>query len=278
MTADLLFQFLLRAQVGASIGVLAVLALRPAARRLIGAELTYRLWAVAPVTALVSLFPGLQDCLKDWSSWTLSYAPLGDLRTTPHAAGMLLAWVAGGLALAALMAVSETSFRRRARMGAAGPAVMGVAWPRIVTPSDYVQRFTAAERELIDRHERVHIARRHPNANLFIALMQVLGWCNPLVHVAAVCARLDQELACDAAVIEAWPECRRDYGATLLKAHLATPRSPLACAWAASARHPLEVRLTMLARRPLSLAHYMRGAAFVGLTALLVAGIVWAGI
>ena len=43
------------------------------------------------------------------------------------------------------MALSEASFRRRAALGLAGPAVMGVAWPRIVTPSDYAERFTAAE-------------------------------------------------------------------------------------------------------------------------------------
>jgi beta-lactamase regulating signal transducer with metallopeptidase domain len=278
MTADLLFRFLLRAQIASAIAVVVVLLLRAPARRLIGAELTYRLWSAAPVAALVSLFPGLPDYLKDWSSWSLSPTPLDKTLSTPYAAEALWVWMAGGLVLAGLMAVSEASFRRRARMGVAGPAVMGVSWPRIVTPSDYTLRFTAAERELIDRHERVHIARRHPHANLFIAAMQVLGWFNPLVHVAAVCARMDQELACDAAVIEAWPDCRRDYGATLLKAHLARPRSPLACAWAAGARHPLEVRLTMLAKRPLSLAHYMRGATFVGLMAFLVAGVVWTAV
>lgn len=275
MTADLLLQFLLRANVAAGAAVLVVLALRLPARKLIGAELAYRLWVAAPIAALVSLFPSLSAFLSAFT-WTLSYSPPSSL--VPHSGSWLIGWVAGGVVLAGLMAVSEASFRRRARLGVAGPAVMGVAWPRIVTPSDYETRFTPAERELIDRHERVHIDRRHPHANLIIAAMQVLGWCNPLVHIAAVCARLDQELACDAAVIEAWPDCRRDYGATLLKAHLASPRSPLACAWQAGARHPLEVRLTMLAKRPLSLAHYMRGATAVGLTAMAVAGVVWAGL
>jgi beta-lactamase regulating signal transducer with metallopeptidase domain len=152
---------------------------------------------------------------------------------------------------------------------------MGVAWPRIVTPADYALKFTAAERDLIGRHERAHIARRDPNANLFIAAMCAIGWFNPLVHIAAACARLDQELACDAAVIQAFPGCRRDYGATLLKAHLQRLGSPLACAWPAAGRHPLELRLAMLARPPLSLAHYLRGAAAVGAMAFVVAIGVW---
>jgi beta-lactamase regulating signal transducer with metallopeptidase domain len=152
---------------------------------------------------------------------------------------------------------------------------MGVSWPRIVTPADYALRFTAHERALIGRHERAHIARRDPKANLFIAAMRALGWFNPLFHLAGACARLDQELACDAAVIQAWPGCRKDYGATLLKAHLTGPRSALACAWFARGRHPLELRLTMLARPPLSLSHYLRGAGAVGLAAVIVALGVW---
>ncbi|OYX31155.1 MAG: hypothetical protein B7Y99_10600 [Caulobacterales bacterium 32-69-10] len=187
MTGDLLIHFLLRAQLAASLAIAVVLALRGPARGLIGAELTYRLWAVAPVAALVSLFPSLPEFLSDWAAWTLT--PSGPPRAVPHAEALLGAWLAGGAALAALMAVSEARFRRRALKGLVGPAVMGVSWPRIVTPSDYLVRFTPAERELIDRHERVHIARRHPQANLFIAAMQVLGWFNPLVHIGAVCAR-----------------------------------------------------------------------------------------
>ena len=77
------------------------------------------------------------------------------------------------------------------------------------------------------------------------------------------------------AVVEAWPTCRRDYGATLLKAHLTSPGSPLACAWFAPGRHPLEVRVAMLSRKPLSVSSYLRGAAAVGLTAFIVAAAVW---
>jgi beta-lactamase regulating signal transducer with metallopeptidase domain len=267
MTADLLFDALLRCQVAASLAVVLVLALRAPSRLLIGAELTYRLWVIVPVTAVVSLFPTLSEFV--------SAGPGAPPPHHPHAALLLQAWFAGAIAAAGLMALGEALFRRSARRGLAGPAVMGVAWPRIVTPADYAERFTASERELIGRHERAHIARRDPKTNLFIAAMRALGWFNPLVQLAGSCARLDQELACDAAVIQAWPACRRDYGATLLKAHLTSPRSALACAWPATGPHPLEVRLSMLSQPPLSLSHYLKGAAGVGLVAVVVAVSVW---
>jgi beta-lactamase regulating signal transducer with metallopeptidase domain len=267
MTADLLFAALVRSHVAASLAILLVLVLRVPARRLIGAELTYRLWVIAPVTAVVSLFPNLSEFVSGGAT--------GNPASDPHAVVLLAIWFAGGVVAAGLMVLSEVLFRRSARRGAAGPAVMGVAWPRIVTPYDYAQRFTPHERELIGRHERTHIARRDPNANLFIAAMCALGWFNPLVHIAAACARLDQELACDAAVIQAWPGCRRDYGATLLKAHLSRLSSPLACAWPAAGPHPLEIRLGMLARPTLSLSQYVKGAAAVGFVAVAVAAAVW---
>ena len=268
MAADLILAALVRSQVAASLAIVLALALRGPARVLIGAELTYRLWAIVPVATVVSLFPTLSEFI----------APGGGSVAPPHAAlaaPLLAAWIAGATATAGLMALGERAFRRAARQGRAGPAVMGVSWPRIVTPADYLDRFTARERDLIGRHERTHIARRDPKANLFIAAMRALGWFNPLVHLAGACARLDQELACDAAVIQAWPACRRDYGATLLKAHLTSPRSALACAWVSSGRHPLELRLIMLARPPLSLSRYLRGAAAVGVVAVTLSLGVW---
>ena len=280
MTADLLFAALLRSQFAASLAIVLVLILRGPARHLIGPELTYRMWAIVPITAVVSLFPSLSEFAAGSPLVDNSIRPALHVATalppvTPHADVLLQLWVAGGVLAVVLIAIGEALFRRAARQGRAGPAVMGVSWPRIVTPADYAERFTAHERDLIGRHERAHIARRDPKANLFIAAMRVLGWFNPLVHLAAGCARLDQELACDAAVIQAWPGCRRDYGATLLKAHMASPRSALACAWFAPGRHPLELRLSMLARPPLSLAHYLRGAAAVALTAFVVAAAIW---
>ena len=108
-----------------------------------------------------------------------------------------------------------------------------------------------------------------------IATGRVLGWFNPLVHIAAHCAHLDQELACDAAVVEALPEGRRLYAETLLKAHGVGPRSALACALTGTGRHPLEVRLRLLRQAPLTVRQYVMGAATIGSLALTMAVSVW---
>jgi beta-lactamase regulating signal transducer with metallopeptidase domain len=192
---------------------------------------------------------------------------------------MLLIWATGALFCLGLMAGSELRFRRLASRGLAGPAVMGLGWHRLVTPSDFRSRFSATERSFILRHERAHIARRDPQANLLFALLQAASWFNPLAHVAAAVARLDQELACDEAVVRDRPDLRRGYAQTLLKAQLSAARSPFVCAFTGvfgAGRHPLELRLRMLARPQPGLARYLMGLAVVGTMTLLMAAAVWA--
>jgi beta-lactamase regulating signal transducer with metallopeptidase domain len=281
MASDLFVLTLVRAQAAASLAVLLVLVLRAPARRWIGACLTYRLWLVAPAAAFVSPFPTLAEFLH--RAMPISGAALsqdGDLgavllqaltasafwfRVAP---ALIWGWAMGALALASLFLASELRFRRLARLGLAGPAMVGVAAPRFVTPHDYRQRFTERERDLILRHERAHLAQGDPIANLLIAAFQVVFWFNPLIHLAAAQIKLDQELACDALVIEGRPKARRAYAHALVKAHLTGPQSALVCAWtpasARFARSPLEHRLQALSRGEVSLTRYMAGLVAVG--------------
>jgi beta-lactamase regulating signal transducer with metallopeptidase domain len=277
MAIELLVLMFLKAQAAASGAILLTLLLRYPARRLIGAELSYRLWAIVPAAAMASLFPTLPQFLQ-----RLSFAPSGLESAHPmlwmpavHHAGLLaLIWTTGALGLAALFGLAELRFQRKVRAGLAGPAITG-AWPRMVVPADYRVRFTEAERVLIREHEREHMARSHPKANLAIAILQVISWFNPLAHLAAACARMDQELACDAAVIARHPRRRRDYAQTLLKAHAADTGSPFACALAAGRRHPLEVRVAMLATPRISVRRDVLGFFAVGALAVALAVALW---
>jgi beta-lactamase regulating signal transducer with metallopeptidase domain len=269
MIADLTVLFLVRANLAASAAILLVLLLRPVARRLLGPEVAYGLWALVPVAALTSLFPNLSDFRSGQQTGELAVH-------FAHADLMLTVFLAGALVLLVLLVLSELRFRRLARAGRVGPAVVGLSWPSMVVPSDYEERFDASERALIRLHERTHIARRHPRDNRLIAFHQLMGWFNPLIHLAARCARLDQELACDAVVIEARPRSKRLYAETLLKSSRSTgPWSAFACALTEGGRHPLEVRIACLARRPLSLRQFMIGAAVVGSLGVLSAMGVW---
>lgn len=284
MGSELLLITLLRAQAAASAAILLVLLIRGPARRLMGAGLAYRLWAIAPTAAVASLFPTFTEFWEVAVSPPVASAKLGvvaliyplmDAQAWRGCSAMVLrVWLGGGLILLAVMTAGELRFRHLVSKGRAGPAVMGLSWPQIVLPSDYTARFSAAERSLIRRHERAHILRRDPQANLVIAALQVVGWFNPLVHLAARCARLDQELACDAEVLQFDKASRRTYGEALLKAHLATPQSPLACAWRGS-RRPIELRLAMLARPQPSHTSQIAGAAAVCALAVVTAVSIW---
>jgi beta-lactamase regulating signal transducer with metallopeptidase domain len=80
---------------------------------------------------------------------------------------------------------------------------------------------------------------------------------------ALLLIKLDQELACDALVIEGRPKVRRTYAPALLKAHLTGPQSALVRAWTPERRRlassPLKRRLRALSWGEVSLSRYMAG-------------------
>jgi len=239
--AELIDAFL-RANLVASLAILAVLALRIPARHRFGPEIAYRLWAAPPFAAIGTLVP-----LRTGPPRLHSLTHLAPAHLAPT---LLQTWALGLAAAIALMAWAQLAFLREARVGRGGPAVVGVVTPRLLMPPDD-GRYTEQERALIRAHEREHILRKDPRAGALMAAFQCLAWFNPLVHWAVHLARLDQELACDAAVIRRLPGSRALYARTLLKTQLAGAALPLGCYWPARSRHPLEVRVELL-RRPVS--------------------------
>jgi beta-lactamase regulating signal transducer with metallopeptidase domain len=259
---------LLRMNVAAGLAVVAVLLVRPLVRRLFGADVAYVLWLAPCIAALGALLP-VVDAFTPLAARRLAGAMESETAGVvgSGAGRLLLLWALGAALTAALMGLSQLLFLHRAARGRAGPALVGVFAPRLVVPADFADRFSAAERSMVRAHERAHIDRQDPLANAFIALLQVINWFNPLVHLAAVQARHDQELACDARVIAQRPGVRRLYAETLLKTQLGATPLPLGCHWAARARHPLELRVALLKQdEP---GHYRRLA---GMTAVLAVG------
>jgi beta-lactamase regulating signal transducer with metallopeptidase domain len=254
---------LIRAQIAAAAAVLLVILLRPVGRRLFGARRAYGLWAIVPAASAAAFFPSLAETMEMGSPAT----PLG-----AWAMKLTLLWLGGCAIAIGVLVLREHLFRRRVRQGAAGPAVVGALWPRIVLPSDFAQRFDAREREMIQLHERTHINRGDPIANLVIAGIGVVGWCNPMIALASRLVRIDQELACDATVVALRGDIRADYAKALMKAQMGVSVSPLACGWAT---HPLILRVSLLNHREPGLARDVTG--FLSITFLAVAAmaIVW---
>lgn len=277
MATELLILMFLKVQAAASGAILLTLALRLSVRRAFGAELGYYLWLLVPVAGLAALFPGLPEFREGLRAAPTSLASALALIRTPvqeHARLAAIVWAAGALGLSAVFIVDQWRFDRRAKAGKAGPAATGF-WPRMIVPSEYAARYSPEERALIRAHERAHMDRRDPTSNLLIAVLLVVSWFNPLAHLAATLARMDQELSVDAKVMALHPRGRRRYAETLLKAHSRGLNSPLACALAIGARHPLEVRLAMLGMRKISVERDGMGVVVIGALAMIIVIALW---
>jgi beta-lactamase regulating signal transducer with metallopeptidase domain len=285
MTATELLIGLAKSDLALSAGALAAMALRLPIRRWLGARTAYGLWLLPlaasaavllparivtqsplpppPVLARVQIDAALEPA-------PLALAPAPPARKVDPILALSLLWAAGVLGCAGWFARGQLRFLKLARGGLAGPAAVGMIRPRVVTPADFETRFGRAERAAILAHEAAHIALQHPRANALAAAVQAAHWFNPLVHLAAHLMRIDQELACDAAVVAGRPKLRRLYAETLLKSQLSATPLPLGCYWPAKAEHPLTRRVEMLNRAPASRRLRVAGAA--GVTLLTLAG------
>jgi beta-lactamase regulating signal transducer with metallopeptidase domain len=294
-------EHLLRANLAAVAAALLILVLRLPVRRTAGARAAYALWAILPLAMAASLLPAkapvpiivpLPAELPAAAPWLVeapqAAAVAGAFALQP-AMLLVLLWAVG---LAAGAGATLFHHRRlvrslgrlaprsdgalQASVADVGPAVLGALSPRIVVPSDFEQRYEPSERELIIAHERTHLRGGDAQANALMVLLQCLCWFNPLIHIAAHFARLDQELACDAAVLARRPGARRMYAQALLKSQLGQSPLALGCAWPARSPHPLKHRLMMMkAARPGPAAR-LCGAAVVVLAASASAYAAWA--
>lgn len=238
MATDVL-EVLARANVAGSLVLLLVMTVRGPARRIFGPQAAYLLWAAPVGAALLSLAPWPFGA--PWpGAEQITLRPLVERAADVRLLAAL--WLAGAAAGLALAWRAQAAFEREARDGRAGPAVSGVLTPRVIMPD--ADPYSDDERRLIRAHEREHISRGDPKANALAAALQVVFWFNPLVHLGVRLMRIDQELACDAAVLRRFPKARRLYAEALLKTELARAPLPFGCRWGSV--HPLEMRVAAL--------------------------------
>ncbi len=253
MTTELAMA-LVRLNISLGVAVLLVLILRTPIRRWCGADLAYRLWILIPITLIGDLTAGVL---------TFPHSSLGPPIPADWVLPVLPVWTTkiwlGGVAAGLLMMAGMHLYMSiRVRRGTAGPAVVGLFRPRLCLPVDFTSRFTPAEQKLIRTHERMHLERNDVLANAAMGLLRCLLWFNPLIHLAAIALKHDQEMACDAGVMDAFPDQRRRYASTMLKAQL----GPMGvCAFGS---HPLEARIAAVVRgEPLPYPRVF-GAVFMG--------------
>lgn len=283
------------ANLAAGLAVIAILPFRPLMRPRFGARAIYALWIAPPLAALAVLIPhrtggAVAPFVAEAgraAARALPSAPTQDLWAT----ALVTIWGLGVVASALMLARRQGAFLKslgrltavtgedrvlRAERSEAGPALIGALKPRIVTPADFETRYGPAERTLILEHEKTHLASGDGLVNAAACALHCLGWFNPLVHLGVRLMRIDQELACDAAVIGRFPSARQLYGELLLKTQLAQQALPLGCHWPAKGRHPLRERIAMLKSPLPALAERRAGLAVAALLAVAAGSGAWA--
>jgi beta-lactamase regulating signal transducer with metallopeptidase domain len=286
-----LISLLLWANVTLGVGILIVFALRVPVRRFAGARVAYALWLVPLVAFLGWFVPARQVTVAVALPAVVDAADTAMTVAAPGlpALAVVVCWLIGVGAMAAMFVVRQRGFVRSAgapepvaalgrnvfRVAPShGPAVVGALRPMIVLPRDFAERFSAEEQALVLAHERAHLERFDPMVNAAAMGLRAVNWFNPLVHLAARALRIDQELACDAAVLARHAGAHRAYGEAMLKSHAAAFDVPIGCAWHTAAFHPLKERILMLKSSPSRLGRSL-GLSLVAAAALGVCGAVW---
>lgn len=287
MTAADIAAWLLEATLASSLAIVLVLALRKPARAVFGPGVAYALWWLVPASLLATVLPASERAVA-WVPAEAALAAPGrafealQAPVATQAAGidimvlLLLLWAIGSLSALRHMVMQQRRFlqslgtlNQRAdglfqseSLTAGLPAVFGVWRPRIVVPSDFDVRFDADERALMRAHENAHAAAGDLQANALAAGLRCVFWFNPLVHWATDRFRHDQEIACDARVLQLFPQARRQYGQAMLKAQLAPGALPTGCHWGLI--HPFKERIQMLRTPAPGALRWLTGLALVG--------------
>lgn len=289
MSADILAH-LGRAALFASAAIVVVLLVRRPLRAAFGAQVAYAFWLLAPIVTAAAFLPARIVFLAapfaadadigtslersaDVASAGATQSVQFDWVTTDASALLLAAWLAGVVFSVLLLLRNQRAFMRDG--ASAGPAVVGVLRPRIVLPADFAQRYTPAERDLVLAHERAHIAAFDAQINALAALALCLNWFNPLFYVARRALRVDQELACDARVMNRHAEAKRVYADAMLKTQLAAQPIPLGCQWPPIGERPLKERILMLSHPRSSATRTVFGASLCALATFAAAAAAW---
>lgn len=267
--------------------MLMVLALRTSVAQAFGARIAYALWLIP---ALRMILPPLPEqvavplpAIRQAVMPTLTM-PVEMVAAAPSPVDLVLVllgiWFAGTLVHFTGSLVRYARFVRDVRTDAEivvgiadgvpvwtsrrvdGPLAIGVFDRAIILPHDYATRYSAAELALALRHEAAHHARQDLAANLVALALRSAHWFNPVAAWAYHAFRADQELACDAAVIEGNSADRHAYGCALVKS--ASNRMP-AAACALNGKNQLKRRLVMMSRKASSRTRVILGGTAVAL-------------
>lgn len=288
-----LIRLIVEVTIATSLSILIIALTRKPIRRIAGARVSYWLWLLVPVSALVLALPAPSGS-SEIAVQIFPHSALGALPATifsgdvadaapDHATIGLVVWASGSLLMLASMVRRQRAFIRslgnldsvqdgtHRSVSVDGPVLIGIWRPRIVLPTEFESLYSLEERTLILAHEQAHRRSGDVLVNAIATIWLCLSWFNPLMYWAISRFRFDQELACDAVVLGESGAGRRRYADTLLKTQLAADsawRKPIGCHW--QSNHPLKERIAVLKRTSPNFLRRLSGAALT--SALIISG------
>jgi beta-lactamase regulating signal transducer with metallopeptidase domain len=154
------------------------------------------------------------------------------------------------------------------------PALHGAFRPRLLLPVEFTTNFSLDELRFIFLHELAHLRRRDLLLNWVMTALQIIHWFNPVIWLAFARWRVDREIACDAAALEAaGATSSRAYGKTMLRllANVSVPRPHPGLVGILEDKRQLHRRLRMITafspvRRPFVAVGLIAILGLVGLT------------
>src|SRR5699024_12353840 len=157
---------------------------------------------------------------------------------------------------------------RLLRVLPAGPAVLFGMPCHVLLPADFIDRFDADARTQVLAHEFAHLRRGDPMWSLLAELVLAALWFFPPAWLAMSRFHLDQELACDAAVLRREPNAIARYARTLIGSNATAAAPPVMNPWLSKPQ--LKERLVMIQQHRISRLQQTPG--YLGLVLLLAGG------
>ncbi|MGF7171059.1 beta-lactamase regulating signal transducer with metallopeptidase domain [Sphingobium xanthum] len=281
-----------------------VMLLRNPVQQMFGAKVAYALWLLPalrmvspPIASLMPDTPALTHMTQHGSALT----HLIRQRVTQFDAGpaeqaassglswmlaLVALWLIGALGFAVWQIISYRRFTQKILTGArvrrspakgikllaspriSGPIAFGLTRRFIIFPHDALTRFDVEEHAMALAHELAHHRRGDLIANAVALGFLAFHWCNPLAWIAHRAFRTDQEMACDADVIDAIRDkgLGHAYGRALVKCAAGRRDYAAICHLATVDR--LKRRLSMLSKKTPSMRRRFAGLALTGTVVL----------
>lgn len=257
-----LVQLYVNALLLSSLALVLILSLRPLLKRYGAPWLSYLNWLLLPlllvapclplpatqVAVVYQLVTGLPGPIT---------AALNVVDTTSNfALYCCLVWLVGFLISLAYFAIHQWRYQSKLGLLQAkpdyclsahsdhSPMLLGLFPARIIMPADFYQRYDCDQQTLILAHEQTHLRHGDQWWNFAYCGLRCVLWANPLIHWAQHYFRFDQELACDASVMQAYPQQHSSYAQAMLNTVLQQNSSALSCNW--QSNHPLKERIMQL--------------------------------